>query len=244
MKTKAHVRFLNRVAHFEADIELADVLSRLASAHKSQTSSKLFPTIDPTRHPRLTGRRGNDHNRMLACKHLNTTIRAAFLKDVYEEFGHYINAVLRGCARKGLDANRLIGEHRFSVDANTIISLGSWDAVLDHFSAELFRRLENERSTIKLIASLGSKLNLQFDNSVVEAALPYLELRHILVHRDGKIDREFATKYSQFNLHDGDDFSLEYSEIIRARSSIYALVAHIDEKIVQNGLVPTDELQP
>jgi len=116
--------------------------------------------------------------------------------------------------------------------------------VLEHFSAELFRRLENERSTAKLIASLGTKLNLQLDSSIIEAALPYLELRHILVHRDGKIDREFAAKHPQFNLHEGDEFSLDYPEMIKARNSIHALVAHIDGKVVQNTLCPKDELQP
>ncbi|MFA5190471.1 MAG: hypothetical protein WC740_07095 [Verrucomicrobiia bacterium] len=243
MKTKALVRFLNRAAHFEADMELADALSRLASLQDAR-GNKLLPTVDPDRHPRLATRKASEHNRKLACKHLNTTIRASYIKDIYEELGHYITAILRGCALKGLDGNRLIGDHQFSIDANTLLSLGSWDAVLDYLSTELFRKVESQRSTPKVIAALGTKLNLSLDPAVVEAALPYLEIRHILVHRDGIIDREFAAKHPQLNLKEGDEFTLGYSEIAKARDTIHALVAHIDEKIVQNGLVPAGELQP
>src|SRR5258708_6137447 len=244
MKTKASVRFLNRAAHFEADIELADALSCLASVQNARGNTNLLPTVDPARHPRLAVRRPSDHNRKLACKHLNTTIRASYIKEIYEELGHYITAILRGCALKGLDGNRLVGDHRFSVDGNALLSLGSWDGVLDHVSTELFRQLENEPNTPKLIAAFGAKLNFRLDPVVVEAALPYLEMRHILVHRDGIVDREFAAKHPQLNLTEGDEFSLGYSEVTRARDAINALVAHIDEKIVQNGLVPTAELQP
>jgi hypothetical protein len=243
MKTKAYVRFLNRAAHFEADIELADALSLLVSQQNPGGNTKLLPTIDPARHPRLTIRKPNDHNRTLACKHLNSSIRASYIKDTYEELGHYITAILRGCALKGLDANRLVGDHRFSVDANALLFLGSWDAVLDHLSTELFRQIEKERSTPKLIAALGAKLNLRLDPAVIDAALPYLEMRHILVHRDGKVDREFAAKHPQLNLREGDEFSLKYSEITKARDTINALVAHIDERVVQNALVPAAELQ-
>jgi hypothetical protein len=242
MKTKAQVRFLNRTAHFEADIELADALSRLATSENA--TAKLVSTVDSTRHPRLNGRKVNQHNRTLACKHLNTTIRASYVKDIYEELGHYITSILKSCAQKGLDSHRLIGEHRFTIDANTLLLLGSWDAVLDHVSNELFRKLENERSIAKLIGSLGTKLNLQLDPGVVEAAFPYLEMRHILVHRDGIVDREFAVKHPQFNLKEGDEFTLSYLEVTKARDAIQSLVLHLDQKIVQNNLVPADALQP
>lgn len=242
MKSKAYIRFLNRVVHFDADLELADALDKLASSQK--LTGKLIPTVDATRHPRLAGRKVSAHNRNMACRHLNNTLRAAYIKDVYEELSHYITSILRGAAEKGLDGARLIGNHKFEVDANTLISLGSWDAVLDHISVELFRKLEALRSTPKLIKAFGDKLNLEFDTVLVDQALPYIDLRHVLVHRDGVIDREFAAKHPQLGLNEGDDFSLKYSEIVKARDAIVALVEHFDSKVIQNNIIPTEQTQP
>jgi len=243
MKSKAYVKFLNRAAHFEADMELADALSRLAS-QMQPAGNKLLPTVDEERHPRLSKRKGNAASRKQACGHLHTTLRSAYLKDMYEELGHYMTEILRSAAAKGVDGRRLVGSHPFSIEANVLLSLGSWEAVLNLFSRELFRKIESDRSTLKLITNFGAKLNLGFDSAIVDAALPYLELRHILVHRDGIVDRDFAAKHPQLGLRDGDEFSLAYADMLKARNAISTLVEHIDAKIVENNVILNSDLQP
>ena len=181
MKSKPYVRFLNRTALFEADLELADALSYLAS-QQAVGSGKILPNVESERSPRLAKRRDSAGARKDACKHLNITLRAAYLKDIYEEIGHYMTDVLTCAIRRGLDPGRIIGSHRFNVDASYLLSLGTWERVLDYVAAELFRKLETERSTIKLLTSFSDKLNLAVDNAILETALPYLDLRHILVH--------------------------------------------------------------
>jgi hypothetical protein len=243
MKSKAYVRFLNRAVLFEADLELVDALSYLAS-QQAVGSGRIFPNVSPERHPRLANRRDTAVARRLACKHLNITLRAAYLKDIYEEIGHYMTDILTCAIRRGLDPSRIIGSHRFSVEASFLLTLGTWERVLDYVSNELFRKLENERSTIKLLTAFSDKLNLGVDNAIIEAALPYLDLRHILVHRDGRIDREFAARHPQLGLNEGDDFSLSHDQIVRARTAILALVQHYDEKVISTASILPEDQQP
>ncbi len=243
MKSKSLVRYLNRTAQFDADLELTDVFSQ--PRYWGRTSDAiLFTGIDPRKHIRLAKRRVNKHNRELACKHLNITIRSAYIKDIYEELTHYLSDVIRCCAKKNLDPDRLIGDHKFQIDANTLLSLGSWDSVLRRIADDLFRKLENERSTIKLINAIDAKLNLKLDMAVVESAVPYLDMRHILVHRDGIVDSEFAARHPQIGLSAGQDFSLQFSQIADARDAINALVKQIDERVVSNNLLLAEDLQP
>ncbi len=243
MKSKAYIRFLNRAVLFETDLEMVDALSHLVT-QQSVGSGRILPNVSPERHPRLANRRDTAGARKLACKHLNITLRAAYLKDIYEEIGHYMTDILTCSIRRGLDPNRVIGSHRFSVEASFLLTLGTWERVLDYISSELFRKLENERSTIKLLTAFSDKLNLGIDNAILESALPYLDLRHILVHRDGRIDREFAARHPQLGLNEGDEFSLNHDKIVRARTAILALVQHFDERVISTGSILPDDQQP
>jgi hypothetical protein len=58
LRTKLYQKFFNRLAHYEADLELSDVLSFAASNHRlySSRSTQLFDYVDTVRHPRLSRR--------------------------------------------------------------------------------------------------------------------------------------------------------------------------------------------
>jgi hypothetical protein len=125
MKTKAYVRFLNRVAHFDADMELADVVNIAKDAGKlhSDQAQHMFDDVNPARHPRLAERANSDGGRTIAVGHLKTTLYSSFLKDIYEDLYAYMQEILAEAARNGLDPNRLVGEHRVSLTLSRSTSL-------------------------------------------------------------------------------------------------------------------------
>jgi len=244
MKTKALVRFLNRAAHFDADLELADVFEIAVTAGELSSPTHIFNHCDPAKHPILVSRKRTGASRQAAAKHLKNSLRASYIKDTYEDFSEYLTAIVRACAENGLAPDRLIGEHKFSIEANDLLALGSWDAVIRSVSACLFRRLENEQSTIKLISSIDNKLSLKLDPAIRDAALPYLDLRHLLVHRDGVTDAIYCNKYRALGLKPDNRVSLSNAFISAAKNSIFALARHIDERVVTNNLVSNESLQP
>lgn len=72
----------------------------------------------------------------------------------------YLFEILEAAARHGLDPNRLIGEHKVSLEANDILAAGSWPNVIRLVSQSVFRRLEGERSTKSLLQKINAKLGL------------------------------------------------------------------------------------
>lgn len=246
MKTKIFVRFLNRAAHFDADIELVDVFALAVrnGAMASANGAQLFEGVDPRKHPRLANRQVSEHNRKLAATHLKRTLNAAFIKDLHEDVSSYFTDLLAAAARSGLSPDRLIGEHKMSLDANDLLRCQSWDAVVQLVSRQLFRRLEDEKSTIKLLTAVDKKLDLGVDATLRDEALPYLELRHVLVHADGIADEAFCRRYPSLTAVAGEKVELNSKLVMVAREKVVAMVRNYDECAVAKLGLPKEDLQP
>jgi len=244
MGSKALVRFLNRAARFDGDVEFVDVIAAAARAGVlSAGKGTLFDHVDRKKHPRLAAQTASPNNRKIVVFHLKATVHAAYIKDIYEDMSAYFAEVLRAAAANGLDPGRLIGEHKFSVDVNEILKCGSWDALVAMVTRDLFRKLENEKSTKGLLEKIDAKLDLKVDPKVIAAALPYLEIRHLLVHRDGEVDDAFVKAHPTFGAKVGDDIDLTPELVSKTRSTVVALVKHYDEKIVLHKLLGKSDLQ-
>jgi len=246
MKTKSHVRFFNRAAHLDADIELADIF-KIAIGQGALTTNHgqhLFDHINAQQHPRLASRGNSAHNRSLAANHLKATLCASFLKDIYEDMTQYFLEILEAAARHGLDPNRLIGEHKVSLDANDILAAGSWPKVVHIVSQSVFRKLEGERSTKNLLQKMNTKLDLGVSAATIDASLPYFEIRHLLVHADGKADQKFCSAFPAFRAKAGQKIPLGYSILQNARAAIFSLINEFDQQIVDKKVVAAGELQP
>lgn len=244
MKSKQFHRFLNRLAQYEADIEIADVIQISSYQGKLHTpgSGLVFDAVDKAKHPRLAVRSDTAYSRKMIIRHLKTTVFSSFIKDLYEDLAAYLQGILFAAAKNSFDPNRLIGEHKLSLDANELLQAGNWPAVVKMVTDSVFRKLENERTTKDLIVKIDVKLKLGINQALIEAALPYLEMRHLLVHADGVADKAFCDKFHQFALTPGSKIRVDYKNAQDARKHICALAAAIDRKIVQHGILPTSEM--
>ena len=246
MKTKSLVRFFSRAAHLDVDIELADVMKiSIQSGMLSTAGSQyIFDKVNLQQHPRLAARANTSKSRKLAANHLKTTLCEAFLKNIYEDATQYLLEILTAAARNGLDPNRLIGEHKVTFDANTVLQAGSWDKVVAMVAQSVFRKLENERGTKDLLEKMNAKLNIGVLQATIDAALPYFEVRHLLVHADGKADQKFCTSFPGFGATAGSKIKLDYTFLQNARTSICNLIDEFDQKVVACNVVGANELQP
>lgn len=215
MKSKFLVKFLNNSAHMNADLEFVDILQIAAKEGQLKTddSNYLFDHIDFNKHGSLSKRTNSDHSRKLAANHLKTTIRASFIKSLYEYATVYFQDILKAATEKGLDADKLIGEHSINLSSRDIIKLGSFDKLVEKISSSIFRKLENEKSTKSLIEKMDKKLGLGLGEEIIHAALPYLEIRHLLVHSQGRADKAFCDKYPFINAEEDKVIKLQYDLI-------------------------------
>ncbi len=112
-------------------------------------------------------------------------------------------------ALKGIDPARFVGEVRLDIHAAEFLAAGNWDAAVALVSNAIFRKLENERNTKDLVRKASVRLGLQIDQGKLDAAMPYLDARHMLVHRDGKTDEQYRRDYPGIPL-DGEKLIIDY----------------------------------
>ena len=233
------------MANFDADIELVDILK--IAIHRGALSAGggqyIFDAVNERQHPRLAARAATVPNQKRAANHLKATLAASYLKDIYEDLTDYLVSLLRAAAANGIDSKRLIGEHRVSFEANDILKAGSWDAVIELVSKAVFRKLESEKSTQEILNKMNNKLDLGVRAETIEAALPYLELRHLLVHADGKADAQFCKSYPTIPASAGVKVEITYDLLQAAKESIVKLVVEFDRRAVSKNVVGADCLQ-
>ena len=242
MPTKAFQRFNARVTAYDSDLELADVLIRgfLRTPNSPSSVGEALDAQQDT-HVILHSRVNSRASRNILGRHLKKTLYGAFIKDIYEDFADYVSSSLSRAALAGIDPARFVGEIKLDLHAVEIIAAGSWENVVRLMSDKIFRALENERSTIVLIDKISRRLGLNLDQQILDAAMPYLDARHILVHRDGLSDEIYRNKYPLVPLQ-GDQIVLNFALISAGRSTVRALARHIDDQLIAAGLVRAQDL--
>lgn len=245
MRTKAYHSFEQKLIYFDDDIDLIDVLrAGVVKGDFTEKGSKLLlKNIDPTKHTHIARRKNSDGSRMLVINHLRATLYAGYVKDVYEEVTHYLRTILKKAAENGFDAGRIIGEHSCKFDARAILSAGNWNAVAGLVADSVFQSLEAEQSTLKLLQKVSNKLALGVDPALITTALPFLEIRHFLVHADGLLPADFIADNPGITTKESY-VQLDFKFVNGLRESVKKLVKAFDEKIVAANLLQAADLQP
>lgn len=242
MPSKAYHRFLQRLIAYEADLELTDVLIR--NFVQIQSDDRTVCQImggNADFHTRLQACPNTDQARKILGSHLKTSIYTSFIKELYEDFSEFIATSLSRAALAGVDPARFAGEVKLDIHAREILQAGSWEAVIRLISDKIFRALENERNTRVLINKMSARVGLQLDETMLGAAMPYLDARHILVHRDGRPDAFYIQAYPNIARVKGA-IVMNHEFVGRARDSVKALAEHIDARMIGTNLVRQQDM--
>lgn len=114
-----------------------------------------------------------------------------------------------------------------------IIKLGSFDAIADKIVANVFRKLENERSTVQLLDKVLDHTGVNLDPDQKEKALMYLEMRHLFVHNNGKIDEPFHVRYGHLmTTNVGNKLPTRFSIASNAIATIDTILRDIDTQLI------------
>lgn len=242
MKSKGYLRLYNRLLNFQSSLELAEIV--ILNREKFAGTAYIFSEVSPDKHPKIAGYTNTISNRKLAVNHLQNTLFVAYIKDIYEEVTEYLRYVLLQGAKNGANINRLVGPHKVSLDANFLLSADSLDLIARTVTDSIFQQLENERSSLELIKKISNKLDLQLTDDIINAALPYLMIRHYFVHEDGKPPADFKKQYPFIRLGSKKRIQLSYKFLMGAKTKVLELITEIDQKVLARGFFPSEEIQP
>ncbi|RYD50549.1 MAG: hypothetical protein EOP52_13840 [Sphingobacteriales bacterium] len=241
-RTKALHRYEQRVKDYDTDIEMTELLVKVFLSMRNDNRSLSEAMGGGTSYKILSKRTNTLNSRRIVGYHLRNTVYTSFIKDLFEDFSEYLATTLAKASLTNIDAARFTGESKIDLKASEILSAGSWENVTQLVSDKIFRSIENEKSTQKLIEKVDGKLGLDLDTNILENAMPYLDTRHILVHRDGKADAEFIQKYPQISLDTHGYIKINKTLITEAKKYVSQLAVHIDSKIIAAGFARAQDI--
>ena len=113
---------------------------------------------------------------------------------LYTHLNEYLKAILTEMyiAHPLEIANKAQG----TIPFHRIIKLGSYEAISQYIVDSIFRSLEAEKNTRLLIKKLLAKTGVQIPADIIDEAIIYLDMRHLIVHNASIIDEHFAQIYA------------------------------------------------
>ncbi|WP_368175946.1 hypothetical protein [Aeromonas sp. s1(2024)] len=192
VESKPLQKLRNRIEQEKQNLQILDVA--LLGAHKisAKESGSLAKVLgyDESKYDQLHIP-ANQSPRLLA-QAKNANYKAAII-NLYSLWTDYMRGILALLYETNPHqiAQKSPGEIKYS----EIISLGDYESIKMKICDNVFRALENERSTSKLLDKIIRHTNISIKNDIKTNALAYLEMRHLFIHNSGRVDAKFKKNY-------------------------------------------------
>lgn len=240
-KTKAYQAFTAKINYFYYDIEFIDVIKR------TKPNDCIFKNIKARNHPLLSNRNNtSDVGKRQIINHLENTIYASFVKDVYEEVMLYFRAIIQYVIECGVIKPEVImAADKMEITYKDVLKKGSWNKIIEFIAKNLVRKIEKRKDTSRILTEIPKRIGIEIPKDKIDEVLPFLEVRHLLVHNDGKRDDNFKSKYpDMFVSKQRDKINIDFAFIKNFKEKITNLIELYDRELVLNQLVPQKYIQP
>ncbi len=158
--------------------------------------------------------------------------------ELYNAFSVYMKSILAEMYKHNplQIVGKATGNPNFSfID---LVKLGNYQKIEEEMITKVFRKLEDERSTTKLLEKILNHTTINLPDALKINALMYLEMRHLFIHNNGKADEHFVTEY-------GDNLSVKvnhklptnFDTVSNAIQTVYHLIEFIDKELINENLV-------
>ncbi len=157
--------------------------------------------------------------------------------ELYNAFKSYLKEILKEMYSK--DPMKIVGKvNTQSLTYVEIVTLGSYENISEKMTNSVFRKLEDEKSTPKLLEKILCHTSISLDESLKNKALMYLEMRHLIIHNDGKADERFKQSYGTLlRLKADDKLPTTFDTVREAIQCINSLSEAIDIDLITSGLL-------
>ena len=118
--------------------------------------------------------------------------------------------------------------------------LGNYASILDEIAKRVFRSLEDERNTCKLLKKFIKTTKQNVSVNIQQEALVYLEIRHLIIHNNSKADTKFNSmnNHGLVAVHHRDKkIAINYALTNSAIDAVSLLCKTMDDELVRLGLI-------
>lgn len=244
-ESKTHQRFRSRSEQLEMYLEAMDAAARVTSnllghANNAEKDIDNALPIDCSKYSRLNHPATHRARIYNYCRSKNTH---SAIVELYTYFSEYMRDILQEIYKA--DPMQVVGKSQKLLNL-TFAELAKYKTLDDlhkKMTEDVFRNIENERSTIKLIDKILHGTGAQINKADKDSILPYLEMRHLIIHNNGKIDAEFEGKYGlALSLKAGDKVPSKFSNADTAIKNVSAFIKKMDSELTRMNLVRANAL--
>lgn len=152
--------------------------------------------------------------------------------DLYNLFSYYMKDILKEMYL--LRPKSITEKSNKEVKFSKLSEFTSIDDVVDFMIDEIFRDLENLRSTQKLVKRIIAHTKIQIPQLLSNEAMMYLNMRHLIVHNNSKIDKEYFDNYhNKLPISVGGKVPTDYSTRKNAHTAVFNYLKHIDTELIR-----------
>lgn len=164
-----------------------------------------------------------------------------YIINLYKTFDEYLQNTIYEVFKA--EPQRILGLSNESVSFSgiEIIELGSYKEICDKLITNLYRKLENLKSTKQLLEKYVKVFNIQLENNQIENGLAVLELRHLVIHNNSKIDKTYENKFPFMNQKGGNKISTNFNFVNSLEPKISELVDEIDNQLLAKKFLTSVE---
>lgn len=114
-----------------------------------------------------------------------------------------------------------------------LVNFGSYDNIKTEMVNKVFRKLEDERSTTKLLDKIMCHTRIQIPDTLRTNALMYLEMRHLFIHNNGKADDHFTQTYGGIiSIRVNNKLPTNFDTVNKAIQAVLDLIVFIDKELI------------
>lgn len=239
-------RFRQRIELLKAHLQLVDAALVNLREESEVSKSKLVHDMIKS------GRKKYPHlnHPVSRTADLVNLSRARNVESALVDLYRYVTEYLQDVLREMYDHKPMLvvgkASGKLNVSFIDIVKLGNWDAISERVVDDVFRRLENERSTLKLIDKLLAGTGVEVDDGVKANALCILNMRHLIIHNRSLADSEYVDAHGEsLRALLGEKKSIKPGEKLPRRSKVAQraiqsaddLVRLIDEGLINEHLI-------
>jgi len=235
-ETSSLQRYRARIEYLEQHIQLMDMaLITIARQTRRNRHSSLSVQeaagFEASRYSRLNHPVKHSPRLISYSKYQN--IRSG-INSLYRDFSEYLRGILGELYR--IDPLMVVGKAPQSIQFQEVVKLIQNGCLEDKMIEDVFRKLENERSTIKLIERCLEHTSVVISDEIKNEAMAYLEMRHLHIHNGSKADQKYYDKYNDIvPVVVGNNLPANFHTISSAISAVSMLVFEIDRQLVSRN---------